>query len=184
MLLHAFRSVEAFVAHWAIGDAAAVVNSSNVLIQMSLGSKKFAALLAFVISFFHHEITLVIAMHPLHMQRQRSVGIDVLLANIAAVRRYPQMPPHVLHEQAHVLEVLVTHAALQFGELIFRFRNIYVLEHFTFLLEQNVMNGAGDLAIVDQGVSLHVLSAFELHVTFGAVDSWRTGATLLHVGFK
>ena len=89
MLFHAFGRVEAFAAHWAMRDAASVMHSSNVLVQVSLGAKHFAALIALKVTFFNDKVTLVVAMHPLDMQRQRSIGINMFLANVAPIRRNP-----------------------------------------------------------------------------------------------
>ena len=84
-----------------------------------------------------------------------------------------------------MFEVSLTHAALQTGELVHvRSCLVHVLEHLGLLPEQNVVNGAGDLAVVNEGVGLHVLLPLELHVASGLVagNAGWTQAALFHVG--
>lgn len=105
----------------------------------------------------------------------------MLLANVAPVWRDPQMPPHVLHEEAHVPELGVTHAALETWELVLRLGDVDVLKHFVLLLEQNVVYWTSDLAIMDQGVGLHVFPSLEFHVTLWAVDPRWASSALFHM---
>ena len=49
------------------------------------------------------------------------------------------------------------------------------------MLEKDVVYGADDLAHVDEGVSLHVLSSLEFHVAIITLDLWRASAASFDV---
>ena len=107
-----------------------------------------------------------------------------------------------LHENAHVPKLLVAHAALEAQHLRVGVRLVDVdLDllllpaidanvgfhatqpeiHVDLLPEQDVVDGTGDLAQVDEGVRLHVLPPLELHLAVVALDLLGAHPAPLHV---
>ena len=143
-----------------------------MLVKMTSISENLPALVTLVRLLFGSRF--FVAMHPSEVERQTRVSVHVLLANVASVGGYPQMPPHMFHKQAHVTELIFAHATLELGVLFVRLGDIDVLEHFALLLEQDVVNGTHHLAVVNQSMGLHVLASLEFHFAFWALDARRT----------
>ena len=146
MFLHTFDGIEGLGTDAALDGVGPIVHTGQVLLQVALGPEALAALVT-------AERLLLLEfdgpVNPLLMQLKAGVSVDGLAADSTPVGRYSQMPPHVLHEHAHVLEVLFAHAALELGELVAGLSLVYVLEHFAFLLEKDVVERTRNLAQVD-----------------------------------
>ena len=72
-----------------------------------------------------------------------------------------------------MFKCFIANATFQFGKFVFRSIFVDMLVDFTFFIEKNIVNWAGDFTIMNQRVSLHVLYSFEFHVTFGTGDTWK-----------
>ena len=93
------------------------------------------------------------------------------------------MPAQVFHEQTHVFEFSLTHAALKQWKSVTCLCLVHMLEHFRFLFEKDVVYGASYLTIVYQGMCLHVFPPFKFHITVVAGHFSWPGATFLDVAF-
>ncbi len=178
MLLHSLLGVEALVTDGAVGDRVAM-DSLDVLIQVSLVGEGLAAGLALVNLFLGRQ--LFISMDSTSMHCQRCVGVHMFVTLLAPVWSDSEMPPHMFHKDAHVSEGVVAHAALELGILVTGIGNVDMLKHLALLLEQDVVDGADDLTVVDQSMSLHILPSFELHIAFWTGYPRGTFAALFHM---
>ncbi len=179
MLLHSLGRVENLLAYRASHSSALVMHPVDMLVQMSPGAKTLVTMVTLEVFLLGpHFFTLV---HPFHMQLQRGIRIDMFATQVAPVGQDIELFPQMLHEQAHVLEGFATVATFQLGKLVVWLRFVDMLVHFGFVLEQDVVHGAGNDPVVDQDMRFHVFASLEFHGTMRAMDFARARAAFLHM---